>query len=97
AELMFRNEHVMYTAVLPKFTELQKDAGIPENEQLRYAKCYGSLSEPPNEVILLEDLKTVDFTMLDRFQPLSNNCVKSVLKNFAKLHSVSMALRYKEP
>lgn len=96
-DILFKNEHIMYTEVLPKFVQLQKDAGIPEKEQLKYAKCYGSLEEQPNEVILLEDLKTSDFQMLDRFQPLSNDYVKSVLKNFAVLHSLSYVLKHKEP
>lgn len=95
--VIFRNEHVMYTEVLPKYAQLQQDAGIPENEQLKFPKCYGSFAEKPNEVILLEDLKTSNFTMLDRFQPLSDDCVKSILKNFASLHSLSFVLKHKEP
>lgn len=33
-EIMFSNEHVMYTAVLPKFTELEIAAGVPEKKKL---------------------------------------------------------------
>lgn len=94
---LFRNEHIMYTEVLPKLEQLQNEADIPEGEKLKYAKCYGSFSEPPNEVILLEDLKCSNFEMLDRFKSLSDECVKSVLKNFALLHSLSYVLRQKEP
>ncbi|KOB77008.1 Ecdysteroid 22-kinase [Operophtera brumata] len=96
-QLMFRNEHIMYTKVLPKFEQLQKAADVPTEERLRFAACYGSFEEAPNEVILLEDLKESGFEMLDRFKSLSNECVRSVLKNFAILHSLSYALKQKEP
>lgn len=96
-EIAFNNEHTMYTEVLPKLVQLQKDAGVPEEEQLRYAKCYGSLNEAPNEIIILEDLAELDFTILNKFESLSDDCVKSILKNFAVLHSLSYVLKKKEP
>ncbi|CAH1634846.1 unnamed protein product [Spodoptera littoralis] len=97
ADLLFHNEHVMYTEVLPKLVALQKAAGVPEEEHLRYAKCYGSLNEAPYEIILLEDLNESDFKMLNKFDSLSDECVRSILKNFAILHSVSYALKEKQP
>lgn len=95
--MLFKNEHIIYTKVLPKFDELQMSADIPAEQRLRYATCYGSFEEAPNEVILLEDLKEAKFEMLDRLKPLSAECVKSVLKNFAQFHSLSLALKHKEP
>lgn len=95
--VLFKNEHLMYSEVLPKLTQYQKNANIPEEEQLKYAKWFGSCLEQPNEVILLEDLMVSDFTMLDRFTPLPNDCVKSMMKNFALLHSLSFVLKHKEP
>lgn len=96
-EMMFYNEHVVYTEVLPKYRELQETAGIPEEEQFRFAECYGSNREIPNEVILLEDLKEDNYIMLDRFKPLSNDSVKVVLKNLAIYHSMSYVLKDQEP
>lgn len=95
--LLFQNENVMYTEVLPKFTELEKAANIPEKERLRYAICYGTYLEAPNEIILLEDLEVPGFKMLDRFTSLTDDNVKIILKNFASLHSLSYVLKYKEP
>ncbi|XP_047027468.1 uncharacterized protein LOC124635586 [Helicoverpa zea] len=95
--IMFNNETVMYTEVLPKFVSLQIAAGVPEEEQLRFAKCYGTLTEQPNEVIILEDLNESGYTMLDKFESLSDDCVKSILRNFAILHSLSFAMKNKEP
>ncbi|XP_026330464.1 uncharacterized protein LOC113237959 [Hyposmocoma kahamanoa] len=95
--LLFQNENVMYTEVLPKFTELEKAANIPEKERLRYAICYGTYLEEPNEIILLQDLEVPGFKMLDRFSSLADDNVRMVLKNFANLHSLSYVLKYKEP
>ncbi|XP_022823581.1 uncharacterized protein LOC111354374 [Spodoptera litura] len=96
-ELLFTNEHVMYTEVLPKLLSLQKAAGVPKKEHLRYAKCYGSLNEAPNEVIILEDLNESNFKMLNKFEPLSEECIRIILKNFGIFHSLSYALKHKEP
>uniref|UniRef100_A0A2A4JBZ6 CHK kinase-like domain-containing protein n=1 Tax=Heliothis virescens TaxID=7102 RepID=A0A2A4JBZ6_HELVI len=95
--IMFKNEHIMYTKVLPMFASLQKAARVPKEDQLRFAKCYGSLTEQPNEVIILEDLKESGFGMMDKFQSLSNECVRSILKSFAIYHSLSYALYEQDP
>ncbi|KAH9634888.1 hypothetical protein HF086_017187 [Spodoptera exigua] len=97
APLTFGNEQIMYQQFLPKLTQLQKQANIPEEEILKFPKCYGSNIEAPNEVILLEDLKEKGFVMMDRLKCLSEECVTSVLKNLAVLHSLSYVLKNKEP
>uniref|UniRef100_A0A2A4K1F1 CHK kinase-like domain-containing protein n=1 Tax=Heliothis virescens TaxID=7102 RepID=A0A2A4K1F1_HELVI len=94
---LFNNECFMYAKVLPKFSQLQKQAGVPEEEQIKFPKCYGSLNEAPNEIILLEDVKAKGYTMLDRFIPLTDYVVKSVLKSLAVWHSLSYVLKQKEP
>ncbi|XP_022823365.1 uncharacterized protein LOC111354259 [Spodoptera litura] len=96
-EYLFKVEHIMYTEILPKLVSLQKAAKVPEEEHLRFAKCYGSLDEAPNEVIILEDLKESGYFMLDKFEPLQDNNIKSVLKTLAIFHSLSHVLRNKEP
>uniref|UniRef100_A0A2A4JCB8 CHK kinase-like domain-containing protein n=1 Tax=Heliothis virescens TaxID=7102 RepID=A0A2A4JCB8_HELVI len=97
ADITFRNEHIMYTEVLPKLVHLQKAAGVPEEDLLKYAKCYGSLYEPPNETLILEDLKESGYVMLNKHESLSDECVRQVLKNFALLHSLSQVLKNKHP
>uniref|UniRef100_A0A2A4JDV8 CHK kinase-like domain-containing protein n=1 Tax=Heliothis virescens TaxID=7102 RepID=A0A2A4JDV8_HELVI len=96
-EILFRNEHILYTELLPKLVQLQEAAGVPEEERLRYAKCYGSFTEAPNEIIILEDLNESDFTMLNKFESLSDECVRNVLKGFAVFHSLSHVLKKQEP
>ncbi|PZC76517.1 hypothetical protein B5X24_HaOG204482 [Helicoverpa armigera] len=95
--VMFLNEIFMYKKILPKFLQLQKQAGVPEDEQIKFPKYYGSLSEAPNEIILLEDLKVAGYNMLDRFIPLTDHVVRGVLKSLAIWHSLSYVLKAKEP
>ncbi|XP_049878738.1 uncharacterized protein LOC126375689 [Pectinophora gossypiella] len=95
--MAFRNESVMYTEVFPKFTDLEITAGVPKSERLRYAACYGCLLEEPNEVILLEDLKESNYVILDKSKSLENEAIKLILKNFARLHSLSFALMHIDP
>lgn len=35
---MFKNEHIMYTEVLPKLVQLQRDVDIAENNLFKFAK-----------------------------------------------------------
>lgn len=94
---LFLNEVIMYTEVLPKFRQIQLDAEVPKSEMLRYAECYGCITDSPWEFILLEDLKESKYTVLDRFNYLSKESVELLLKNIANLHSLSYALKYKYP
>ncbi|KAM3965927.1 uncharacterized protein ACR2FA_012777 [Aphomia sociella] len=96
-QLLFSNEVIMYSEVLPKLVELQKIANVPEEGLLRYAECYGSILDAPDEIILLEDLQISCFIILDRFKSLSNECIRLNLKNFAILHSLSMVLKKQKP
>ncbi|CAH1634844.1 unnamed protein product [Spodoptera littoralis] len=99
-EILFKNEHFMYMKVLPKFLSLQRhtlDLQTPEEDMLRFARCYGSFTEAPNEVIILEDLCESKHVMLDKFQPLTSECMQSVLKSLAAFHTLSYALKQQEP
>ncbi|XP_053616551.1 uncharacterized protein LOC128678780 [Plodia interpunctella] len=95
--MLFENECIIYNEVFPKFVDLQTTAGLSEDQFFRFPECYGTLMEPFNEIILLEDLKDSNFEMLDRFTPLTNENVKLILKNFAIYHSLSFVLKKQDP
>ncbi|XP_059046775.1 uncharacterized protein LOC131842250 [Achroia grisella] len=96
-QLLFRNEAAMYNEILPRLVELQVAEGVPVEDRLRYAECYGVLLEEPYEIILLEDLLESDFNILDRFTSLTNECIILNLKNLAILHSLSIVLNQRNP
>lgn len=96
-DVLFNNEITMYQEVIPKFINLQDVAGIPAGERVRFPVCYGVLNEAPSELILLEDLSDSSFEMLNRFEPLSNETVRLVVKDLAIFHSLSYALKELQP
>ncbi|XP_022823921.1 uncharacterized protein LOC111354605 [Spodoptera litura] len=97
SQISFGNECIIYSEFLPKLRELQTKIDTPEEDLYKFPKCYGANSEGPNEVILIEDLKSSDYNMLDRLKPISDECMRSVLKNLAIYHSLSYVLKNKEP
>lgn len=94
---VFKNEHIMYTEVLPKFKEMQESANVPKTDLLTFAECYGSYIEEPDEIILLEDLKEKNCVMLDRLKPLDECFLLPILKKLAILHSLSFVLKQNHP
>ncbi|CAG9782296.1 unnamed protein product [Diatraea saccharalis] len=96
-DLLFNNEALMYEEVLPAFRKLQEAADVSEDEKLKFAECYGCNTKKQHQVILLQDLKPLDYTMLDKYQSLPNEAVRLILKNFAIYHSLSYALKKSNP
>lgn len=94
---LFYNEHLMYTEIIPQFETLEEDANISELQMIRFAECYGSYIDEPDELLLLEDLKDLNCVMLDRLKPLPEECLRSILKNLAIYHSFSFVLKHKKP
>jgi hypothetical protein len=94
---IFINEIVLYTEVFPRFSSLERAANVPEDERMKYAECYGYLSEEPNETMLLEDLKQSNFLMQDKFNPLENDGIKSALKFLAIFNALTYTFRHYDP
>ncbi|KAJ0172758.1 hypothetical protein K1T71_011897 [Dendrolimus kikuchii] len=94
---VFYNEHVIYTELIPQFKMMQEAANLSNEDMIRFAECYGSYIEEPDELLLLEDLKELNCVMLDRLKPLPEHCMHSVLRNLAIFHSLSFVLKHKNP
>ncbi|XP_013191383.2 uncharacterized protein LOC106135579 [Amyelois transitella] len=95
--MLFNNECVVYNDILPKFIDIQRAAGLSPQDFFKYPECYGTLKEPLNEILLLEDLTVSNYKMLDRFTPLTNESIRLVLKNLAILHSLSYVFKKNDP
>ncbi|KAM3958914.1 uncharacterized protein ACR2FA_007089 [Aphomia sociella] len=93
-KLLFKNEILMYD-LLSKFKEYQTNAGVSEADEFKFPICYGSGDN--GNIILLEDLVLSDFTMLNKFEPLSNECVRFILKKFAMFHCLSFVMKNQDP
>lgn len=86
--------------VLPFFKEFQESKGIisVENGFHEYAKCLGTIDVEPNECLLLDDLTTKDFVMIDRRKEnITVDHVILIMKSLGKLHAISFALKDQQP
>lgn len=95
APYLFHNENAIYKNLFPKFDEIQNKAGIQQDERLRYAKLYGS-ADKPTEVIILEDLNESGYMHLEKDVDYDNCEILITLKELAKYHALSFALKHKD-
>lgn len=96
----FLREIYMYETVLPYFREFEQSKGViaDENGFNEYPKCYRTITDEPNESVLLEDLSIRSFTMIDRFtEDVSVDHVRLVMKCLGKFHAISFALKDQLP
>lgn len=94
----FDREILFYEKVYPMFEKFQNEKGIPQNEMFNNVpKCYKILSGEPNEGIFMEDLKIAGFEIFNRFDDLSADHVKAVMRSLGKFHAISFAVKDQEP
>ncbi|KOB77010.1 Ecdysteroid 22-kinase [Operophtera brumata] len=80
-KVLFRNEHLMYTKVLPKFEQVQRAADIPKEQRLRYAACYGSFEEAPHELVA----NALSVLESDAHKKIVKDVITLTLTTFAKI------------
>ncbi|RZC33175.1 EcKinase, DUF1679, and/or APH domain containing protein, partial [Asbolus verrucosus] len=92
----FMNEIYFYDVVLPAFTRFQKEKGITDLFD-SVPKCYGTLIGDNTEVIVFENLKHIGYSLWDKKKPLTRQHVDMVVKEYAKFHAVSIAMKDQNP
>lgn len=100
SDAVFEREILAYTKYLETIKEFQESKGLTaENGFVTYPKCYGTIFEPEskNYAIILEDLKVQKYELLDKFKTIDLDHVVLVLKEMAKMHGISYALRDQRP
>lgn len=92
---IFLREIMMYNEVLPMFHRFQLSRGVdPEMSGFyEYPKCYKTIDTEIEETVILEDLKEAHFEMFDRFEQVTIDHVRLIMKALGKYHALSFALR----
>lgn len=90
----FDKESRMFTKTLPKTHELLVKA-YPGHERL-FAQCYHAQGAP-NNAIVLEDLRKIDFTLGDRFGGVDLDHSLLVVRQLAKQHAASHIILQTDP
>ena len=93
---VYIREIYMYEKLFPYFERFQKDQ-LVHNIFNYYPIYVSSYKEPPNETIIMEDMRVSGYVMDDRKKPLNYGSVRLVMKAYGKLHALSYAIKYQRP
>lgn len=91
-KLIFINEIFVYKTVLPAFIKFQKSHNL-KNIFDSVPKCFGSYK---NDVVVLEDMKKIGYELWPKTKPLNRKHVEFVVREYGKLHAVSVALEIQQ-
>ncbi|ERL93971.1 uncharacterized protein LOC109533289 [Dendroctonus ponderosae] len=95
-QLAYERENFFYDKAVPAFQEIEKKYGINITQQL-FPKCFSTLSYEDQQLIVLQNLKSLDFELYDRHQPFDMEHLKVTLSNYGKFHALSLAYREHKP
>ncbi|KAF9822506.1 hypothetical protein SFRURICE_012602 [Spodoptera frugiperda] len=91
---VFAKEAFVYTELSKIFTELQKEANIPNEERFQMAKSY---EECNSKSIILENLGKRGFKVYDRMETIPLDYAEMCVQQLGKLHGLSMVFQEKRP
>ncbi|KAK4884254.1 hypothetical protein RN001_000525 [Aquatica leii] len=93
---LYKRECYIYSTVFKVFEELQMQSGILHQFK-SYPKYLTHSLNPPNESIIMEDLKVEGYSIHDRFKTLDYNHVMLAVREYSRFHALSFALRDQKP
>lgn len=99
-ELSFDRESYFYTKLMPQFAEFQAEKGLPAVDQFKaFPKCYDVFSDTENDVyvVTIEDMRPKDFAMWPKEKPMDVEYVAATLRELAKYHAISFAMKDQRP
>lgn len=97
---MFKREAFFYQKVVPAFEHFQEVRGLTaENGFFGFPKCYACVCDEERDefIIVMEDLRPKNYRMWPKKQPVDIDHVREVLREMAKFHAVSFAMRDQQP
>lgn len=100
ADVVFDRETYFYNVVAPEFIRFQQEKGLADDEQFKaFPKCYEAIHDPENEVyaVIMEDLRPEGFGMWPKQKPTPPAYSRLFVRELAKLHAISFAMKDQEP
>lgn len=94
--LAYEREIFVYNFVLPEFMKFQEQRKV-KNPFKSFAKCLKTSFEDKDEALIMEDMRQYGFKMQNRKVPLSYGHVRLIIKEIAKVHAFSYAIRDQDP
>ncbi|XP_072379898.1 uncharacterized protein [Diabrotica undecimpunctata] len=93
---IYNREIFLYERVFKEFKKFQEEHNI-EDPFESVPKCYLCSTEDGLECLVMENLKTQHYDLLDKKVPMNPGHIKAVLIEYAKFHAVSFAMKQKNP
>lgn len=96
----FKREVFMYTRVLLLFVDFQRDKGLSADESFSsFPKVFASIFDEDNDqfALIMEDLRARSFVMWPRHEPIRWDHEQMLLKQMARFHGISFALKDQWP
>lgn len=97
---MFEREVYVYNVVLPEFVQFQVENRITKSMGFfNFPKCYFAEfnTERDDSIIIMEDLRTTDHKMWDKFVPTNYEHTKLFVAALGRFHAVSFAIKHQRP
>lgn len=97
---LFEREIYMYTKVLPAFVRFQRERGLSETESfLAFPKVYMCevSEETDSYILIMEDVRVNNFVMWPKEELISLDHELLILREMAKLHAISFAMKDQQP
>lgn len=91
---VFKREIFFYEKLFPTFLDFQEKCGV-KNLFRSVPKFYYSSLEYKRETLVLENLKTVGYSMWDRQKPMPESHLKLIMREYGRLHAISFAMKAK--
>lgn len=92
----FLREIYIYSMVFPEFEKIQDEHNIL-NPFKPYPTFYTSLTTTEEKMLVLQNMKVLEFSHRNRHQPLDYEHILLVVKRYAQLHALSYAIRHHKP
>uniref|UniRef100_A0A1Y1JTU1 CHK kinase-like domain-containing protein n=1 Tax=Photinus pyralis TaxID=7054 RepID=A0A1Y1JTU1_PHOPY len=93
---VYNLEIYLYSTIFPEFLQIQKEKDVGEVFQPS-PKFYTSLIKHREEMLVLEDVKLRWYVHHHRYLPLNYDHVLIMVKQYAKIHALSYAVRDQKP
>ena len=97
---MFEREVYVYNVVLPEFIQFQEEHRITKSTGFfNFPKCYFAEFnvERDDSLIIMEDLRTTEHKMWDKFVPTNYEHTKLFVAALGRFHAVSFAMKQQRP
>ncbi|KAK5646579.1 hypothetical protein RI129_005043 [Pyrocoelia pectoralis] len=92
----FEIETYMYSTVFPEFTKIQNEKNFPKVFK-PFPDFFKSLNEEYEEMIIMQNVKLLGYEHKNCKVPLKYNQVLLTVKQYAKIHALSYAIRDQKP